>query len=98
MTRNIGAADALQVPLVCFATFENHFCGNEQECARVYRGTLSADNPLKFSEEVSFRGLHSRIVELRVEDIKITGECDRGSRVHLPRASAHSRVHVPGLH
>jgi hypothetical protein len=77
--RSIGAPDALQVPLVRFAALENHFCGHEQECARVYGGTLSANNPLKFSEEVSFGGLHGRIVELRVEDIKITGECYRGS-------------------
>jgi hypothetical protein len=69
----------LQVPLICFAAFENHFCGHEQECAGVYRGTFSADNAFKFSEEVSFRGLHGRIVELRVEDIKITGECYRRS-------------------
>jgi hypothetical protein len=44
--RSIGVADALQVPLVCLAAFENHFCGHEQECARVYRGTFSADNAL----------------------------------------------------
>jgi hypothetical protein len=70
----VAAADSLQVPLVRLAAFENHFGGHEQECARVYRGTFSADNALKFSEEVSFRGLHDRILELRVEDIKITGE------------------------
>jgi hypothetical protein len=74
-----GAADALQVPLICFAAFENHFCGHEQECAGVYRGAFSADNALKFSEEVGFRGLHDRIVELWVEGIKITGECYRRS-------------------
>ncbi len=78
-TRSIGAADALQVPLVCFAAFENHFCGHEQQCAGVYRGTFSTDNPLKFSQEVRFCGLHGRIVELRVEDIKITGGCYRRS-------------------
>src|SRR5881396_1044696 len=78
-SRSIGAADALQVPLVCFAAFENHFCGHEQECAGVYRGTFSTDNPLKFSQEVRFCGLHGRIVELRVEDIKITGGCYRRS-------------------
>jgi hypothetical protein len=65
----------LQVPLVYLAAFENYFCGHEQECARVYRGTFSAHNALKFTEEVSFRGLHSRILELRVEDLKITGGC-----------------------
>jgi hypothetical protein len=54
----MSAADALQVLLVCFAAFENHFCRYEQECARIYRGTFSTNNPLKFSEEVSFRGLH----------------------------------------
>jgi hypothetical protein len=70
----------LQIPLVCFATFENHFCGHEQECSRVYRGTFSADNTLKFSEEVSFGGLHGRIIELRVEDLKITAECYRRRR------------------
>jgi hypothetical protein len=91
-TRSIGAADALQVPLVCFATFENHFCGHEQECAGVYRGTLSANNPLKFSEEVSFCGLHGRIVELRVEDIKITGECYRGSGFSTFSANVHGRL------
>src|SRR6266566_8725022 len=78
-TRSIGAADALQVPLVCFAAFENHFCGHEQECAGVYRGTFSTDNPLKFSQEVRFCGRHGRIVVLRVEDIKITGGCYRRS-------------------
>jgi hypothetical protein len=62
----------LQVPLVCFATFQNHFCGHEQECERVYRGTFSPDNALKFSEEVSFRGLHGRILEPRIEGLKIT--------------------------
>jgi hypothetical protein len=79
--RSIGAADTFQVPLVCFAAFENHFCSHEQECAGVYRGTFSADDSLKFSEEVNFCGLHGRIVELRVEDIKITEECYRWSRV-----------------
>jgi len=78
-SRSIGAADALQVPLVCFAAFENHFCGDEQQCAGVYRGTFSTDNPLKFSQEVSFCGPHDRIVELQVEDIKMTGECYRRS-------------------
>jgi hypothetical protein len=48
----------LQIPLVRFAAFEDHFCGYEQECARIYRWTFSADNSLKLSEEVSFRGLH----------------------------------------
>jgi hypothetical protein len=38
----------LQVPLVCFAAFENDFCGHEEECAGVYRGTFSPDNTLKF--------------------------------------------------
>jgi hypothetical protein len=38
----------LQVPLVCFAAFENDFCGHEEECAEVYRGTFSPDNTLKF--------------------------------------------------
>src|SRR5438046_797172 len=28
-SRSIGAADALQVPLVCLAAFENHFCGHK---------------------------------------------------------------------
>src|SRR5207245_3064789 len=74
-----GAAAALQVPLVCFAAFENHFCGHEQKCAGVYRGTFSAHNPLKFSQEARFCGLHGRIVVLRVEDIKITGGCYRRS-------------------
>src|ERR1700758_184887 len=78
--RGIGVADAFQVPLVCFPAFENHFCGHEQECARVYRGTFAADNPLKFSEEVRFGGLHGRIVDLRVEDIKITEEGYRRNR------------------
>src|SRR5207249_5728864 len=78
-TRSIGAADALQVPLVCFAAFENHFCGHEQECAGVYRGTFSTDNPLKFSQKARFCGMHGRIVVLRVEDIKITGGCYRRS-------------------
>lgn len=59
-TRSIGAADALQVLLICFAAFENHFCGHEQECAGVYRGTFSADNPLKFSKKVSFCGMHGK--------------------------------------
>jgi hypothetical protein len=34
--------------------FKNHFCGHEQECARVYRRTFAADDALKFSEEVNF--------------------------------------------
>jgi hypothetical protein len=67
----------LQVPLICFAAFENHFRGHEEKCTGVYRGTFSADNPLKFSKEVSFCGLHGRILELKVEDINITGECYR---------------------
>jgi hypothetical protein len=52
ISRRGGDADGFQFPLVCFTTFENHFCGHEQECARVYRGTFAADNPLKFSEEL----------------------------------------------
>ena len=78
-SRSIGAADALQVPIVGFAAFENHFCGHEQQCAGIYRGTFSTDNPLKFSQEVRFCGRHGRIVELKVEDIKITGEYYRRS-------------------
>jgi len=61
----IGTADALEFPLVCLAAFENYFCGHEQECARVYHRRFPADNALQFSEEVTFRGLHSRILELR---------------------------------
>src|SRR5260370_13359807 len=72
-TRSIGAADALQVPLVCFAAFENHFCGHEQQCAGACRGTFSTDNPLKFSQEVRVCGLHGRLIERVVEDIKVTG-------------------------
>ncbi len=78
-TRSIGAANALQVPLVRLAAFENHFCGHEQQCTGVYRGTFSTHNPLKFSQEVRFCGRHARIVELKVEDIKITGEYYRRS-------------------
>jgi hypothetical protein len=77
--KSIGAADALQVPLIRLAAFENHLCGHEQECAGIYRGTFSTHNPFKFSQEVRFCGRHGRIVELKVEDIKITGECYRRS-------------------
>ena len=77
--RSIGAGDAFRIPLVCFAPFKNHFCGHEQECARVNRGTFAADDALKFSKEVNFGGLHSRIVDLRREDIKITEEGYRQS-------------------
>jgi hypothetical protein len=74
ITRSIDAVYAFQVSLVRFAAFENHFCGHEQECARVYRRTFAADDQLKFSEEVSFGGLHGRIVDLRRKDVKITEE------------------------
>src|SRR5262245_10184821 len=66
-SRSIGAADVLQLSLVRFAAFENNFCGQEQECPRINCGTFSADDAFKFSEEVGFCGLHSRIVELRVK-------------------------------
>src|SRR5205807_445639 len=81
-TRDTGVADALQVPLVGFAAFENDFCGHEQECARIHRGTFSADNPFKFSEKIGFCGLHGTSVELLVEGFKITGECYRAPVLH----------------
>lgn len=79
--------DALQVPLVCFPAFEYHFCGHEQECARIYRGTLSADNSLKFSEEAGFRGLHARILELPVRRPQ-----DNGRVLPLERAQSMSDI------
>ena len=73
--RGAGVAAALQVTFVCLAACEDDFCGYEQECARIHGGRFSADDSLKFSQEVSFSSLHSRIVKLRAKAIKITIEC-----------------------
>jgi hypothetical protein len=74
--------NALQVPLVCFAAFENHFCGHQQECARIHRKTFSPDNSLKLSEELASVACMDLILGLTLEDLKMTGECYRQSALN----------------
>lgn len=65
----------LQLTLVRFAAFENHFCSDEKQCAWTYRRRLSAHDVFEFSNEVDWGGLHNRTIELQVRTSKITRLC-----------------------